>query len=73
MKQKNAPPLSIVYQRIDQLKPFANNARTHSRAQIRQIARSIRAFGFHQPRSWLTGITASSPAMVGLKPPGLQE
>jgi hypothetical protein len=49
MKQKQVSPLSIVYQRIDQLKPFANNARTHSKSQIRQIADSIRVFGFTNP------------------------
>jgi len=31
------------------LKPYANNARTHSKAQLRQIARSIERFGFTNP------------------------
>lgn len=31
------------------LKPYARNARTHSKKQIRQIARSIKAFGFLNP------------------------
>jgi len=31
---------------VDPLLPYANNARTHSAAQIQQIAASIRAFGF---------------------------
>jgi hypothetical protein len=34
---------------IDQLIPYANNARTHSEAQIEQIAQSIREFGFVNP------------------------
>lgn len=34
---------------IDSLVPYANNARTHSRAQIRQIAESIKRFGFTNP------------------------
>jgi DNA modification methylase len=34
---------------IDQLTPYANNARTHSDAQIEQIAQSIRQFGFVNP------------------------
>jgi ParB-like chromosome segregation protein Spo0J len=34
---------------VDQLLPYAHNARTHSRAQIRQIAASIREFGFVNP------------------------
>jgi DNA modification methylase len=34
---------------IDRLAPFANNARTHSDAQIAQIAASIAEFGFVNP------------------------
>jgi DNA modification methylase len=41
--------VSVVYQRIDQLKPYPHNARTHSKHQIRQIAESIRTFGFTNP------------------------
>lgn len=33
----------------DQLMPWAKNARTHSKKQIRQIAESIRTFGFTNP------------------------
>ena len=41
--------MSIVYRAIDQLKPDPNNPRRHSRKQIRQIAESIKAFGFNVP------------------------
>ncbi len=34
---------------VDELKPNARNARTHSKKQIRQIADSITAFGFVVP------------------------
>jgi DNA modification methylase len=34
---------------IDQLQPWPRNARTHSRKQVRQIAESIRRFGFTNP------------------------
>jgi DNA modification methylase len=34
---------------ISSLKPFARNARTHSRKQIKQIAASIERFGFTNP------------------------
>lgn len=34
---------------VDKLVPYANNARTHSKAQIDQIAASIRAFGYMTP------------------------
>jgi ParB-like chromosome segregation protein Spo0J len=35
--------------RIEQLKPNAQNARTHSKKQVKQIASSIVAFGFANP------------------------
>ena len=41
--------LSISYRKISALKPYARNARTHSRAQIKQIAASIERFGFTNP------------------------
>jgi DNA modification methylase len=41
--------LAITYRKLADLKPFAGNARTHSRAQVRQIANSIERFGFTNP------------------------
>jgi DNA modification methylase len=41
--------LAIEYVAPDTLKMSARNARTHSKAQVRQIAASIRAFGFASP------------------------
>src|SRR6267142_1636502 len=41
--------LRIVYRRIEELKPDPANARCHSGKQIRQIAESIRVFGFNVP------------------------
>lgn len=35
--------------RVDQLVPYANNARTHSPEQVEKIAASIREFGFTNP------------------------
>lgn len=35
--------------RLDALKPYAGNARTHSKRQIEHIARSIERFGFTNP------------------------
>lgn len=40
---------AICLEPITRLKPYANNARTHSKQQIRQIARSIQTFGFVNP------------------------
>ena len=41
--------LTIDYLPLGALKPYARNARTHSRKQVRQIADSIRTFGFTSP------------------------
>lgn len=41
--------LDITYKNTGALKPRARNPRTHSKAQIRQIADSITAFGFNNP------------------------
>src|SRR5947199_10578433 len=44
-----AGDLAVVYRPIDQLKPDPANPRRHSKKQIRQIANSIKAFGFNVP------------------------
>ena len=41
--------LAIVYRPTASLRPFAKNTRTHSKAQVEQIAASIREFGFTNP------------------------
>jgi DNA modification methylase len=46
---KIAGRVAVVYRRIEELKLAPDNPRTHSRRQIRQIARSIEAFGFNVP------------------------
>lgn len=46
---KHDNKLKIAYKRVADLLPYARNARTHSDAQIAQIAASIREFGFTQP------------------------
>jgi ParB-like nuclease domain len=57
--QSNPPPADsdlnilleakIEHTPIGRLKPYKNNARTHSKKQIRQIANSIKRFGFTNP------------------------
>src|SRR5712672_2619621 len=42
-------PLAIQYRQVQDLIPYARNARTHSPAQVAQIAGSIREFGFTNP------------------------
>lgn len=44
-----ATKASIVYVPISELTPYANNARTHDKKQIDQIAASIKEFGFTNP------------------------
>lgn len=46
---RDTAKLSVAYWQIDRLVPFARNARTHSPAQVAEIAGSIRSFGFANP------------------------
>jgi ParB/Sulfiredoxin domain len=41
--------MAIEWREISTLIPYARNARTHSEAQIAEIAGSIREFGFTNP------------------------
>ena len=41
--------LEIVYKTTAELTPYANNSRTHSAAQVAQVAASITEFGFTNP------------------------
>jgi ParB-like chromosome segregation protein Spo0J len=43
------PPLAVVWRRTEALRPDPTNPRSHSPKQIRQLARSIGAFGFNVP------------------------
>lgn len=38
--------LSVTYRQLDELKPDPKNPRKHTAKQVRQIANSIREFGF---------------------------
>jgi hypothetical protein len=46
MESGGMSKLEIKYVSTDSLRPYAGNARTHSKKQIRQIADSIERFGF---------------------------
>ena len=48
-RSRNRTLPAITERRIDELRPYEGNARTHSRRQIRQIADSIDRFGFTNP------------------------
>src|SRR3979411_1330224 len=47
--QLDQNPISVVSMGVARLRPYTGNARTHSKKQIRQIADSIRKFGFTNP------------------------
>jgi ParB-like chromosome segregation protein Spo0J len=48
-QEKKMQPMVIEPMAVTRLRPCARNARTHSKRQIRQIADSIRKFGFTNP------------------------
>src|SRR6266851_3163963 len=47
--EPNSDRLRLEFWPVDRLVPSARNARTHSDAQVAEIAGSIRAFGFANP------------------------
>lgn len=42
-------PIQIVYRAVNSLRPDPKNPRHHSPKQIKQLARSIKSFGFNVP------------------------
>ena len=63
--QIHGPDLKIHYWPIQRLIPYARNARTHSQAQVAEIAGSIRAFGFSNPDPGRREARMSLPVMAG--------
>jgi len=49
MNTSELSALAVVYQSVDTLKTYPRNARRHSKHQVRQIAASIKSFGFTNP------------------------
>ena len=41
--------MNIVTKRLDELKPYENNAKKHDETQIKNVAKSIKEYGFVQP------------------------
>ena len=41
--------MEIIYKKVDELIPYVNNARTHSKEQVNQICSSINEYGFTNP------------------------
>ncbi len=48
-KAAPGPPLTIVWRRIEVLRPHSANPRSHSPKQVSELARSIKTFGFNVP------------------------
>jgi DNA modification methylase len=45
----SSSPLSVEYRELADLKPYSRNTRKHSKTHIRQLAQSIKAFGWTRP------------------------
>ncbi|MBL8564813.1 MAG: site-specific DNA-methyltransferase [Hyphomicrobiaceae bacterium] len=60
---------------VDALEPYSGNARTHSKKQIHQLARSIEKFGFTNPVliDGTNGIIAGHGRVLAAKSMGLKE
>ena len=76
-KSKDFPKLKVKFLRIDELKPYANNARKHPPDQVEKIAKSIKSLGFNNPilidgqkrrnsRSWPFRSRQTAPAWRGV-------
>ena len=48
-KSQNWPAFQVERRKVADLKPYKNNARTHSPEQVAQIAASIKEWGWTQP------------------------
>ena len=66
--------LAIEYRQVDDLIPYARNARTHSDQQVAEIAASIREFGWTNPIlvDGDNGITAGHGRVLAARKLGLE-
>lgn len=67
--------LKVVYRKVEDLIPYARNARTHSDEQVTQIASSIKEFGFNNPilLDGENGVIAGHGRLMAAKKLGLSE
>src|SRR5580698_4048586 len=74
-QETTVQPLEIQIWPVERLIPYARNPRTHSDAQIAQIAASIRAFGFNNPIlvDSKAGIIAGHGRLLGARKLQLRE
>ena len=74
-KRKKLPDLSREEVRLEDLKPYAANARTHPKQQIQKLVRSIKEFGFLNPLLIDEGseVIAGHGRLIAAKEAGLQK
>jgi hypothetical protein len=66
--------LKIEYINIDELKPYANNAKLHPEEQIEQIKKSIKQFGMNDPIGiWKNEIVEGHGRLIACKELGFTE
>lgn len=72
---KERPELKVVYRQVNDLIPYARNARTHSDEQVTRIASSIKEFGFTNPIliDGDNGIIAGHGRLMAAKKLGMRE
>lgn len=72
---KEYPELKVVYRQVNDLIPYARNARTHSDDQVTRIASSIKEFGFTNPIliDGENGIIAGHGRLMAAKKLGMRE
>lgn len=67
--------LQVVYRKVNDLIPYARNARTHSEEQVTRLAASIKEFGFTNPilLDGENGVIAGHGRLLASKKLGLKE
>ncbi len=67
--------LQVVYRKVEDLIPYARNARTHSEEQVTRLASSIKEFGFTNPilLDGENGVIAGHGRLLASKKLGLKE
>lgn len=67
--------LQVVYRKVNDLIPYARNARTHSEEQVTRLASSIKEFGFTNPilLDGENGVIAGHGRLLASKKLGLKE
>lgn len=67
--------LQVIYRKVEDLVPYARNARTHSETQIAEIAASIKEYGWTNPilLDGENGIIAGHGRVLAARKIGLEE